>query len=88
MPGGFCDSRTDHQLPASARHDSTELPGIRSERTSFELHYPWINDRMRAQAHIGRHSQGDAITGAGPWNRQRGRRNPSTWDSPIGGQLR
>jgi cytochrome c oxidase subunit I len=35
------------------RHNFTELPRIRSERPAFELHYPHMADRMRAEAHIG-----------------------------------
>ena len=30
-------------------------PPIRSERPAFELHYPHMSARMRAEAHIGRH---------------------------------
>ncbi|MCB0938554.1 MAG: cbb3-type cytochrome c oxidase subunit I, partial [Mycobacterium sp.] len=36
------------------RHNFTELPRIRSERPAFELHYPHIVERMRAEAHVGR----------------------------------
>ena len=36
------------------RHNFTELPRIRSERPAFELHYPHMADRMRAEAHVGR----------------------------------
>jgi cytochrome c oxidase subunit 1 len=36
------------------RHNFTELPPIRSERPAFELHYPHMSARMRAEAHIGR----------------------------------
>ena len=36
------------------RHNFTELPRIRSERPAFELHYPHMVERMRAEAHIGR----------------------------------
>jgi cytochrome c oxidase subunit I len=35
------------------RHNFTELPRIRSERPAFELHYPHMAARMRAEAHIG-----------------------------------
>ncbi|MGO9250174.1 MAG: cytochrome c oxidase subunit I [Mycobacterium sp.] len=38
------------------RHNFTELPRIRSERPAFELHYPHMVERMRAEAHIGRHA--------------------------------
>lgn len=36
------------------QHNFTELPRIRSERTAFELHYPRMVDRMRAEAHVGK----------------------------------
>jgi cytochrome c oxidase subunit 1 len=36
------------------RHNFTELPRIRSERPAFELHYPHMVDRLRAEAHVGR----------------------------------
>ena len=35
------------------RHNFTELPRIRSERPAFELHYPHMVERMRAENHIG-----------------------------------
>ncbi|PRC61477.1 hypothetical protein C6A85_08650, partial [Mycobacterium sp. ITM-2017-0098] len=35
------------------RHNFTELPRIRSERPAFELHYPHMIERMRAEAHVG-----------------------------------
>ena len=34
------------------RHNFTELPRIRSERPAFELHYPQMSDRMRAEAYV------------------------------------
>ncbi|MFZ0832004.1 MAG: hypothetical protein WAM92_02740, partial [Mycobacterium sp.] len=34
-----------------------ELPRIRSERPAFELHYPWMIERMRTESHIGRHAE-------------------------------
>ncbi|BBY79485.1 putative cytochrome c oxidase subunit 1 [Mycolicibacterium pulveris] len=37
------------------RHNFTELPRIRSERPAFELHYPHMIARMRAESHVGRH---------------------------------
>ncbi|WP_405488783.1 cytochrome c oxidase subunit I [Nocardia sp. NBC_00511] len=39
------------------RHNFYELPPIRSERPAFELHYPHMVDRMRAEAHVGWGSQ-------------------------------
>jgi cytochrome c oxidase subunit I len=41
------------------RHNFTELPRIRSERPAFELHYPHMIERMRAEAYIGRAMGGD-----------------------------
>jgi len=35
------------------RHNFTELPRIRSERPAFELHYPHMVEKMRAEAHVG-----------------------------------
>ncbi|MFE3256670.1 cytochrome c oxidase subunit I [Nocardia sp. NPDC059091] len=35
------------------RHNFYELPRIRSERPAFELHYPHMIERMRAEAHVG-----------------------------------
>ncbi|MGO1057139.1 aa3-type cytochrome oxidase subunit I [Crossiella sp. CA198] len=36
------------------RHNFTELPRIRSERPAFELHYPHMVERMRAEAEVGK----------------------------------
>ncbi len=44
------------------RHNFTELPRIRSERPAFELHYPHMVDRMRAEAHVGPGSHGGETT--------------------------
>jgi len=38
------------------RHNFTELPRIRSERPAYELHYPHVIERFRAEAHAGRRS--------------------------------
>jgi len=35
------------------RHNFTELPRIRSERPAFELHYPHMSGRMRAESEFG-----------------------------------
>ena len=35
------------------RHNFFELPRIRSERPAFELHYPHMVERMRAEAEVG-----------------------------------
>ena len=44
------------------RHNFTELPRIRSERPAFELHYPHMADRMRAEAHVGRQGHSNLAT--------------------------
>ncbi len=43
------------------RHNFYELPRIRSERPAFELHYPHMVDRMRAEAHVGWGSRRHAV---------------------------
>jgi cytochrome c oxidase subunit 1 len=42
------------------RHNFTELPRIRSERPAFELHYPHMVERLRAEAYVGRR-HGEAV---------------------------
>jgi len=39
------------------RHNFTTLPRIRSERPAFELHYPHMSERMRAESHVGGRSK-------------------------------
>ncbi|MCE3556085.1 cytochrome c oxidase subunit I [Pseudonocardia sp. RS11V-5] len=42
------------------RHNFTELPRIRSERPAFELHYPHLVERLRAERHsVGRWSHAE-----------------------------
>jgi hypothetical protein len=49
------------------RHNFTELPRIRSERLAFELHYPHMVQRIRAEAHVGRHATvAESPSGFGP----------------------
>src|ERR1700739_1134262 len=36
------------------RHNLPALPRIRSDRPAFELHYPHMVERLRAEAHVGR----------------------------------
>ncbi|WP_433564480.1 aa3-type cytochrome oxidase subunit I [Nocardia sp. CA-151230] len=43
------------------RHNFYELPRIRSERPAFELHYPHMIERMRAEAHVGWGSRQHAV---------------------------
>jgi len=45
---GYSNSLERASSCAPSRHNLTELPGIRSERRAFELHYPWMIDRMQA----------------------------------------
>ena len=40
------------------RHNFVSMPRIRSERPAFELHYPHMVERMRAEAHSGAHDSG------------------------------
>jgi hypothetical protein len=56
----LCALRQDSVTPWSGpppapppRHNFTELPRIRSERPAFELHYPHMTRRIRAEAHVG-----------------------------------
>ncbi|NMH99157.1 cytochrome c oxidase subunit I [Pseudonocardia acidicola] len=42
------------------RHNFTELPRIRSERPAFDLHYPHLVERARAEAHAGTRRHGSA----------------------------
>ncbi|WP_410667590.1 cytochrome c oxidase subunit I [Amycolatopsis sp. cmx-4-68] len=51
-PWGFGNSLEWATTSPPPRHNFLELPRIRSERPAFELHYPHMIDRMRAEAHI------------------------------------
>ncbi|WP_028923444.1 cytochrome c oxidase subunit I [Pseudonocardia acaciae] len=46
------------------RHNFTELPRIRSERPAFELHYPHLVPRLRAEAHGSRHATPSEVAAA------------------------
>ncbi|MDO4909635.1 MAG: cytochrome c oxidase subunit I [Corynebacterium sp.] len=37
------------------KHNFVSIPRIRSERPAFELHHPHMVERMRKEAHVGRH---------------------------------
>ncbi|MGV9823077.1 aa3-type cytochrome oxidase subunit I [Nocardia xishanensis] len=60
-PWGYGNSLEWATTCPPPRHNFYELPRIRSERPAFELHYPHMVDRMRAEAHVGwgapRHGQ-------------------------------
>jgi cytochrome c oxidase subunit 1 len=51
-PWGFGNSLEWATTSPPPRHNFLELPRIRSERPAFELHYPHMIDRMRAEAHL------------------------------------
>ncbi|GAA3046524.1 cytochrome c oxidase subunit I [Gordonia defluvii] len=52
-PWGFGNSLEWATSCPPPRHNFTELPRIRSERPAFELHYPHMIERLRAEAHAG-----------------------------------
>jgi cytochrome c oxidase subunit I len=54
-PWGYGNSLEWATTCPPPRHNFTELPRIRSERPAFELHYPHMRERIRAEAHVGRH---------------------------------
>ena len=57
-PWGFGNSLEWATSCPPPRHNFTELPRIRSERPAFELHYPHMVERLRAEAHVGtRHGE-------------------------------
>jgi cytochrome c oxidase subunit 1 len=51
-PWGFGNSLEWATSCPPPRHNFTELPRIRSERPAFELHYPHLVPRYRAEAHV------------------------------------
>ncbi|EUA13948.1 cytochrome c oxidase subunit 1 domain protein [Mycobacterium xenopi 4042] len=53
-PWGYGNSLEWATTCPPPRHNFYELPRIRSERPAFELHYPHMVERLRAEAHIGR----------------------------------
>ena len=60
-PWGFGNSLEWATTCPPPRHNFTELPRIRSERPAFELHYPHLVPRYRAEAHVrGRRSPYEA----------------------------
>ncbi|MGA4788082.1 cytochrome c oxidase subunit I [Nocardia sp. AB354] len=52
-PWGYGNSLEWATTCPPPRHNFYELPRIRSERPAFELHYPHMIDRLRAESHIG-----------------------------------
>jgi cytochrome c oxidase subunit 1 len=53
MPRGFGNSLEWAKSCPPPRHNFTELPRVRSERPAFELHYPHLVERSRAETHVG-----------------------------------
>ncbi len=51
-PWGYGNSLEWTTTCPPPRHNFTELPRIRSERPAFELHYPHMVERLRAENHI------------------------------------
>jgi cytochrome c oxidase subunit I len=72
-PWGYGNSLEWATTCPPPRHNFTELPRIRSERPAFELHYPQMSRRMRAEAYahpsIGKKVFGDT-------RQERGQREP------------
>lgn len=50
-PWGFGNSLEWATTCPPPRHNFLELPRIRSQRPAFELHYPHMIERMRAESH-------------------------------------
>ncbi|MBN9733744.1 MULTISPECIES: cytochrome c oxidase subunit I [unclassified Pseudonocardia] len=64
-PWGFGNSLEWATSCPPPRHNFTELPRIRSERPAFDLHYPHLVERARAEAHTPPSvatARGDAVT--------------------------
>ena len=53
-PWGYGNSLEWATSSPPPRHNFLSLPRIRSERPAFELHHPYMVDRMRSEAHPGR----------------------------------
>ena len=53
-PWGYGNSLEWATSSPPPRHNFTSLPRIRSERPAFELHHPYMVERMRSEAHPAR----------------------------------
>ncbi|MFT7834687.1 cytochrome c oxidase subunit I [Saccharothrix sp. BKS2] len=62
-PWGFGNSLEWATSCPPPRHNFTELPRIRSERPAFELHYPHMVERMRAESHYSIRNRDQGGTG-------------------------
>ncbi|MGD7003444.1 cytochrome c oxidase subunit I [Corynebacterium halotolerans] len=56
-PWGYGNSLEWATTCPPPRHNFISLPRIRSERPAFELHYPHMVERMRAEAHVTKHDE-------------------------------
>ncbi|TQM85404.1 cytochrome c oxidase subunit 1 [Saccharothrix saharensis] len=65
-PWGFGNSLEWATSCPPPRHNFTELPRIRSERPAFELHYPHMVERMRAESHYSVLNRDQDDTGVDP----------------------
>ncbi len=63
-PWGYGNSLEWATTSPPPRHNFLELPRIRSERPAFELHYPHMIERMRAEGHVTRGHPGDKASPA------------------------
>ncbi|WP_068166446.1 cytochrome c oxidase subunit I [Rhodococcus phenolicus] len=61
-PWGYGNSLEWATTCPPPRHNFYELPPIRSERPAFELHYPHMSERMRAESHVGWSSGSHEVT--------------------------
>jgi cytochrome c oxidase subunit 1 len=50
-PWGYGNSLEWATSSPPPRHNFALLPRIRSERPAFELHHPWMQGRLRSEAH-------------------------------------
>ncbi|WP_433506745.1 aa3-type cytochrome oxidase subunit I [Pseudonocardia halophobica] len=75
-PWGFGNSLEWATSCPPPRHNFTELPRIRSERPAFELHYPHLVERARAEAHAGQ------VATASEYLAHRGNREAEPDDDP------
>ncbi|GAA1292741.1 cytochrome c oxidase subunit I [Saccharothrix xinjiangensis] len=62
-PWGFGNSLEWATSCPPPRHNFTELPRVRSERPAFELHYPHMVERMRAESHYSIRNRSQEDTG-------------------------
>jgi cytochrome c oxidase subunit 1 len=64
-PWGYGNSLEFATSSPPPRHNFTSMPRIRSERPAFELHYPHMAERLKAEAHAGKSHRVLVQAGAG-----------------------